>query len=260
MDSAEPHSHNGRMRRRWLQFRLRTLLLAVVPVAVVAAWLGDRVRNRNLVRLEVTAEGEVLLLRGLPADEWKTALGRQFTSWQPGGWRHDWTARIAIDPEAACGDVKRAIRACHEFGIERFVLCCAGEEMAMELPPLLPSEGLPQDMGLPPAMVDLTAAPDGSLVGIHLGERAISDLAVLNQTLVDFFGQGGKHGDIIYEVVAVLACDDGLKFKHAVEAYGAVSRYVAPDGKPVPLIRDVRFSPLTDAERRLDGFDWWPHW
>ncbi len=260
MNSAAPPPAGKNTGRRWPQFRLRTLLLAVVPVAVLAAWAGDRVRNRNLVRIEVTAEGEVLLLRGLPAEEWKTALKRQPAYPQSIDGRHDWTARIAIDPEAPCGDVKRAIRACHDFDIERFVLCCAGEEMATVLPPLLPSEGRPENCPNPPLVVGLAAAPDGSLARVALAERAMGDLTALRQCLVENFGEGSRYESVRRTLCVVLACDDALRFGHAVEAYEAVSRCLACDGKPACLIRDVRFSPLTDAERKLEGFDWWPHW
>jgi Leucine-rich repeat (LRR) protein len=48
MEAGLPKADDPKRRRRWYQFRLRTLLIAVAIVAIPCAWLGSRIeRKRN---------------------------------------------------------------------------------------------------------------------------------------------------------------------------------------------------------------------
>ena len=262
MDPIHTTAGQPQRKRRWYQFRLRTMLLAVVPLALGSAWLARVLRWDDTVYLAISADGVVLSsgrtvpLGAAPSlyplkDDLKQQMGRRASR------RHGavFTARIAVDPEAPCGNVKWVVHACQELGIEHFDFRSAGERMRMHIPPVFPSEGLFTDMDLPPVRVWLGAANDGSVASIHIGDRALGDFAALNRQIRDIVGDETGPGSVADTVMVELACADGLKFKHAVEAYLALSRRTRRDGTVVPLIENVRFLPALGSEYDAGGLD-----
>ena len=158
MDSIHAAAVGPKRKRRWCQFRVRTMLLAVIPLALGSVWLADVLRRDDTVHLAVTEDG-VLLSSGqtLPLgpaasvyplkDDLRQQIGHR-ASGRPGA---TLTARITVDPEAPCGKVKRAVWACQQLGIGHFEFRSAGEQMRLHmLPPFC--RGTPHDAP-PPAWV-----------------------------------------------------------------------------------------------------------
>ncbi len=84
--------------------------------------------------------------------------------------------------------------------------------------------------------VVLTAAADGSLAGVRVGEEPLADTAQLRK---HFEQMAIREPDSAERVMVDLYCDDDLRYEHMLAALTAVSGKRA-GGKVVPLVKDVR--------------------
>jgi len=255
MDSIDTTAGRPERKRRWYQFRLRTVLLAVIPLAVGSAWLARMLRWDDTVHLAISVDG-VRLSSGQTVplgpttslyalkDDLREQIVHRAT-----GRGAVFTARIAVDPETRVGDVDDVIWACRELGIEHFDLRTAGERMRMYMPPGRAWDGPLEDAQLPPLRVWLKAADNGSLASVQLGDRALDDLIALSAEVRQIVGSDTGPGSIADTTVVELASTDGLKFEHVVEVYLAVSRHVEPDGTVRPPCRHVRIASLPASGR-----------
>ena len=105
----------------------------------------------------------------------------------------------------------------------------------MRLTPVL---GQPSITALPPLQIKLTAAADGSLAGIRLNERAVSDMPALRARIVELIS-GNQH--LAAEMEADLFCDESLAYEHTMAAITAISGRRDASGRIEPLIHKVRF-------------------
>jgi len=110
----------------------------------------------------------------------------------------------------------------------------------MPLGPPQPTETPP--MELPPLRVRLTAATDGRLAAIRVGERSLGRdffalRAEVRNLVADVSGPGGA-SDLEVE----LDCDEHLRYEYTMEAITAVSGY-SENGRLHHLVEQIRFVP-----------------
>ena len=100
----------------------------------------------------------------------------------------------------------------------------------------------------PPLHVALSAAADGRLAGIKLGERELKDMRALRGEIIAVVAQVDARQR--EELAVELSCPADLDYRHVIEAITAVSGYHDPQGQRVELIRRVRFAPPETAGQR----------
>jgi biopolymer transport protein ExbD len=120
-------------KRRWFQYRLRTLLALAVLGAVAFPWLA-RWTNRpraGTISVKLTAKGDVLF-GGEPIgpDRLQPVLAREANVLKDYGWAPHLV--IEADARAKTGDVQRLVKAAQKAGIEKFSLRPAKSSMPQE--------------------------------------------------------------------------------------------------------------------------------
>jgi len=99
------------------------------------------------------------------------------------------------------------------------------------------------DDALPTIRVRLKANPDGRLGGIQMNDRAVASFRELQQIIRALVGGARPAGGETPGEVE-LDCDYRLRWEYTVAAIGAVSGYLADDGKTVvKLIEKVKIAP-----------------
>jgi biopolymer transport protein ExbD len=94
--------------------------------------------------------------------------------------------------------------------------------------------------------VRLTADPQGALSGIRIGDRDLADFDELRAAVRDLLGGsqpgGGPSGDDA-DVEIEIDADPTLRYAYTIEAVTAVTDYIGPDRRVVPLARKIKFTP-----------------
>ncbi|HUY89761.1 MAG TPA: biopolymer transporter ExbD [Pirellulales bacterium] len=109
--------------------------------------------------------------------------------------------------------------------------------------PLAATQSQSETPPLPPIKVRLTAAADGTLGGIRMGEQALSSFTDLNNAIMGIVGTaaGPSEEESPYEVE--LDADYKLRYENVVAAITAVSGHVDKSGHIVKLVEKLKFAP-----------------
>jgi biopolymer transport protein ExbD len=105
----------------------------------------------------------------------------------------------------------------------------------------LAAQGAPSDALIPPIQVRLTAAADGSLAGIKAGENTVGSFDALRSEVLNIVGGSGPDS-LAAEAEVEIDADYDLDYRYVVEAITAVTGYIGPDRKVVPLIEKIKFA------------------
>ncbi len=129
------------------------------------------------------------------------------------------------------------------FFIMTFKIVQPEGDFNIKMPIAAPSEGLPDDSQLPPIKIRMTAAPDGVLTRIQLGERNLTNnFGALHAEIRQIVGDDRGPGSIADTTEVELDCDYNLKFEYVIDTISAVSGEVQ-DGRIVPLVHKIKFAP-----------------
>ena len=104
-----------------------------------------------------------------------------------------------------------------------------------------PAQGAVDDAPVPPIRVRLTAAADGQRTGITMNGTPVADFDELRRRIVDLVGSGP--GSLADRAEVELDCDYQLKYSNVVDAIGAVSGVIQPDGSITELIKKIKLTP-----------------
>ena len=110
-------------KRRWFQYRLRTLLVLAVLGALVFPWVARWVNRPwdQSLSVKLTAKGEVFFGGELIAlDKMEPVLAREAGVFKQFGWTP--FLIIEADARAKTRDVQRLIEAAQKAGFEKFAL------------------------------------------------------------------------------------------------------------------------------------------
>jgi biopolymer transport protein ExbD len=110
----------------------------------------------------------------------------------------------------------------------------------------LAAQGAPSDALIPPIQVRLTAGVDGSLAGIKVGENNLGSFDALRSEVMDLVGGTGPDS-LAKEAEVEIDADYNLRYEYVIEAITAVTGYVSPDRKIVPLIEKIKFAQPREA-------------
>jgi biopolymer transport protein ExbD len=105
----------------------------------------------------------------------------------------------------------------------------------------LAAQGAPSDSLVPPIQVRLTATADGSLAGIKAGENNLGSFDALRSQVLSLVGGTGPNSQA-KEAEVEIDADYNLRYEYVVEAITAVTGYIGPDRKVVPLIEKIKFA------------------
>ena len=113
----------------------------------------------------------------------------------------------------------------------------------------MPAVGAPtqptDDIQLPDIKVKLQANPDGSLAGLYLGQQALGNdqnsFRQLNNEIFKMISAAGA--DLAKEMEVELDADYNLHFRYVINAVGACTGKIGPDGKVVKYVEKIKFSP-----------------
>ncbi len=133
------------------------------------------------------------------------------------------------------------------FFIMTFKIVEPEGDFNVKMPIAAPSEGLPEDVPLPPLKVRLVAGAGGQLAQVRLGERILpskNPFQALHVQVREIVGDEGGPGSVAENTEVELDCDFDLHFENVIDAISAVSGYMADDGRSiVTLIEKIKFSP-----------------
>jgi biopolymer transport protein ExbD len=114
----------------------------------------------------------------------------------------------------------------------------------VKMPSAAPTSVMPPGPECVPITVRLTAASDGRLAGICLGQRPLNSFAELRSAVRGICGPDRGPGSRAETAEVELDCDYDLKYEYVISAIDALSGYVADDGRSiVRLVEKIRFAP-----------------
>ena len=90
-----------------------------------------------------------------------------------------------------------------------------------------------------PLHVKLTAAKDGSLASVLLGETKLMGLEDLHARIRTLYEANPKG---LAETDLILTTDSSLKYQHVIDTITAVTGYMDQDGKIVKMIQMIKFA------------------
>ena len=128
------------------------------------------------------------------------------------------------------------------FFIMTFKIVTLEGDFNIRMPLAAPSAGPVSDV-LPPIRVRLSAGPDGELVGIRMGERALSSFGELHREILAIVGPDSGPGSLAETAEVELDVDYNLNYQFVIEAITAVSGRVDENNRIVRLIEKIKFAP-----------------
>lgn len=134
------------------------------------------------------------------------------------------------------------------FFIMTFKIVAVEGDFNIKMPLAAPSSGTPDENLLPPIRVRLTAAPDGTLAGIRMGDRGLASFADLHNEVRAMIKDDTGPGSLAESFEVELDCDYSLHYIYVVDAITAVSGYVDANNNIVKLIEKIKFAPPRPAE------------
>lgn len=129
------------------------------------------------------------------------------------------------------------------FFVMSFTIATQEGDFNIKMPLAASAASNPDTPPLPPIKVRLTAAADGTLGGIRMGEQALASFKQLNEAIMGIVGTaaGPSNEESPYEVE--LDCDYNLRYENVVAAITAVSGHVDKQGHIVKLVEKLKFAP-----------------
>ena len=128
------------------------------------------------------------------------------------------------------------------FFIMTFRIVAQEGDFNIEMPLAAPSEGLPDDIPLPPMELRIQASPNGDVSNITLNNRSIADWDQLRSEIIRVVGDDRGPSSAQESAEIKLDVDYGLHYKHVVNAITAVSGYKVK-GNVVTLVENINFAP-----------------
>jgi biopolymer transport protein ExbD len=130
------------------------------------------------------------------------------------------------------------------FFILTFKIASPEGDFNIRMPLAAPSSGgKPDQLQLPALKIRLTAAPNGRLSGIFLGQTAVKDFQTLRGQIVGILGDDTGPGSAADAQEVELDCDYNLDFRYTIDAVTAVSGQITAEGEIVKLIQKIKFAP-----------------
>ncbi len=129
------------------------------------------------------------------------------------------------------------------FFIMTFKIVSMEGDFNIKMPLAAPSQGTPDENLLPPIRVRLTAAPDGTLSGIQMGDRGLASFGDLHNEVRAMIKDDTGPGSLAESFEVELDCDYGLHYVYVVDAITSVSGYVDANNNIVKLIEKIKFAP-----------------
>jgi biopolymer transport protein ExbD len=108
--------------------------------------------------------------------------------------------------------------------------------------PLGASQGV-AETPLETIVVRLTAAPDGKLAGIQMGQRAIPSFDALHNEIMALVGTDTGPSSVAESTEVELDCDYNLDYRYVIGAITAISGYVDRTGNIVKVVDKIKFAP-----------------
>ncbi len=91
--------------------------------------------------------------------------------------------------------------------------------------------------------VRLTAATDGKLAGIQIGQRRLKSFSDLHNEIMALVGTDTGPGSAADSMEVELDCDYNLDYRYVIDAITAISGYRTPDNNVVKVIDKIKFAP-----------------